>query len=171
MNTPGQNANDVAGLVFAMMLSSARNSFDGTIGIEVAGKSIAFYVDCQRFHLEHDHRRVASRHGSHHGSSRLARLPLKPETKDLINKALLMKMLKGATLIDTARPEVMHEAEMLEALTVRPDFSYLSEVPRMPRKPRRSSATSSGSASSSPRGRWTHRRWKHRRTPVASSSP
>ena len=47
MNTPGQNTNDVAELVFAMMLNSARNSFDGTCGFEVADKSIAFYMGCQ----------------------------------------------------------------------------------------------------------------------------
>ena len=40
-----------------------------------------------------------------------------------------MKMQKGVTPINTARPEEMHEAEMLEVLRARPDFSYLFEVP------------------------------------------
>ena len=61
MNTLVQNVNAVEELVFAMMLTS---------GAEVAGRSIVFYMDCQRFHSEHDHGRVAGRHGSHHGSSR-----------------------------------------------------------------------------------------------------
>merc|ERR1719446_81779 len=43
MNTPGQNANAVAELVFGMMLTSARNNFDGTSGFEITGRSIAFY--------------------------------------------------------------------------------------------------------------------------------
>merc|ERR1719499_1102726 len=43
MNTPGQNANAVAELVFGMMLTSARNNYDGTSGIELTGRSIAFY--------------------------------------------------------------------------------------------------------------------------------
>merc|ERR1719221_2124251 len=43
MNTPGQNANAVAELVFAMMLCSARNNFDGSSGFELTGKEIAFY--------------------------------------------------------------------------------------------------------------------------------
>merc|ERR1712187_1102493 len=43
MNTPGQNANAVAELVFGMMLVSARNNFDGTSGFEITGRSIAFY--------------------------------------------------------------------------------------------------------------------------------
>merc|ERR1712125_127734 len=43
MNTPGQNANAVAELVFGMMLTSARNNYDGTSGFELTGRSIAFY--------------------------------------------------------------------------------------------------------------------------------
>merc|ERR1711998_366694 len=43
MNTPGQNANAVAELVFGMMLTSARNNYDGTSGFELSGRSIAFY--------------------------------------------------------------------------------------------------------------------------------
>merc|ERR1712176_1728455 len=43
MNTPGQNANAVAELVFGMMLTSARNNYDGSSGFELIGKEIAFY--------------------------------------------------------------------------------------------------------------------------------
>merc|ERR1712187_956375 len=43
MNTPGQNANAVAELVFGMMLVSARNNFDGSSGFELGNRSIAFY--------------------------------------------------------------------------------------------------------------------------------
>merc|ERR1712176_1031217 len=43
MNTPGQNANAVAELVFGMMLVSARNNFDGTSGFELVNREIAFY--------------------------------------------------------------------------------------------------------------------------------
>merc|ERR1719145_490299 len=55
-------------------------------------------------------------------------VPLTPETKESINKALLMKMPKGGTLINTARQEVVHEAEMLEVLKEKPDFCYLCDV-------------------------------------------
>merc|ERR1712146_19045 len=55
-------------------------------------------------------------------------VPLTPETKDSINKALLSKMPKGATLINTARPEVVNEAELLELLKEGSDFCYLSDV-------------------------------------------
>merc|ERR550537_483096 len=55
-------------------------------------------------------------------------VPLTPETKESINKELLMKLPKGGTLINTARVEVVHEAELLEVLKDRPDFCYLSDV-------------------------------------------
>merc|ERR1711874_463341 len=55
-------------------------------------------------------------------------VPLTPETKDSINKSLLSKMPKGGTLINTARPEVVHEADMLAMLTERKDMCYLSDV-------------------------------------------
>jgi len=55
-------------------------------------------------------------------------VPLTPETKDSINKALLTKLPKGGTLINTARHEVVHEAELLEVLKERPDFCYLCDV-------------------------------------------
>merc|ERR1719284_1988560 len=56
-------------------------------------------------------------------------VPLTSETRDSINKALLSTMPKGATLINTARPEVVHEGELLELLKERADFCYLSDVP------------------------------------------
>merc|ERR1712232_1068644 len=153
MNTPGQNANAVAELVFGMMLTSARNNYDGTSGFEITGRSIAFYgygavaravgklaagfgmklyaydpyipkdaiksmgaepVDTVADLFEHQY---VSLH-----------VPLTPETKESINKALLMKMPKGGTLINTARQEVVHEAEMLEVLKEKPDFCYLCDV-------------------------------------------
>merc|ERR1719222_1578269 len=46
-----------------------------------------------------------------------------------MNKAMLSKMPKGGTLINTARPEVVHEADLLELLKTRPDFCYLADVP------------------------------------------
>merc|ERR1712110_926519 len=55
-------------------------------------------------------------------------VPLTPETKESINKSLLMTMPKGGTLINTARQEVVHEAELLEVLKDKPDFCYLSDV-------------------------------------------
>jgi len=153
MNTPGQNANAVAELVFAMMLTSARNNFDGTSGFEISNRNIAFYgfgavaravhklakgfnmntfaydpfipadkiremgaepVDTVAGLFEHQY---VSLH-----------VPLTDETKDSINAALLTKMPKGGTLINTARMEVVNEADMIQVLKDRPDFNYLCDV-------------------------------------------
>jgi len=43
MNTPGANANAVAELVFGMIITSARNHYDGTSGFELRGKKLALY--------------------------------------------------------------------------------------------------------------------------------
>merc|ERR1712187_638755 len=55
-------------------------------------------------------------------------VPLTPETKESINKSLLMKLPKGGTLINAARHEVVHEAEILEVFKERSDFCSLSDV-------------------------------------------
>merc|ERR1712048_465878 len=55
-------------------------------------------------------------------------VPLTPETKESINKELLMKLPKGGTLINPAREEVIHEAELVEVLKERSDFCYLADV-------------------------------------------
>merc|ERR1712232_548132 len=56
-------------------------------------------------------------------------VPLTDETKEQMNKAMLSKMPKGGTLINTARPEVVREADLLEILKERPDMCYLADVP------------------------------------------
>ena len=53
-------------------------------------------------------------------------VPLTPETKDPINEELLMKMRKGVTLINTSGG--LHETGMLEVLSARTDFCYISEA-------------------------------------------
>jgi len=56
-------------------------------------------------------------------------VPLTDETKDSINKELLMSMPKGGTLINTSRCEVVNEADMTQVLKDRADLSYLCDVP------------------------------------------
>merc|ERR1740138_1673212 len=128
MNTPGQNANAVAELVFAMMLCSARNNFDGTSGFELTGRTMAFYgfgaVARAVFKLAKGFgmngyaydpyipKEAIEGYGAtfcgsveelfEHQYVSL-HVPLTNETKDSMNKALLSKMPKGGTLINTAR--------------------------------------------------------------------
>jgi len=42
---------------------------------------------------------------------------------------LLSKMPKNAVLINTARPEVVHEADLKKLLEERKDFTYVTDVP------------------------------------------
>ena len=56
-------------------------------------------------------------------------VPFTAETKDPINEELRMKMPKDATSINVACPEEVHEAELLEDLSVQTDFCCISEVP------------------------------------------
>jgi D-3-phosphoglycerate dehydrogenase len=153
MNTPGQNANAVAELVFGMMLTSARNNYDGTSGFELTGRSIAFYgygavaravaklatgFGMTLYAYDPYIPKEAIKSMGAEPVDSVADLfahqyvslhvPLTPETKESINKELLMKMPKGGTLINTARQEVVHEAEMLEVLKEKPDFCYLCDV-------------------------------------------
>jgi D-3-phosphoglycerate dehydrogenase len=153
MNTPGQNANAVAELVFGMMIVSARNNFDGSSGFEITGREMAFYGFgavaravhnvCKGFGMKcfaYDPFIPAEAIAAA-GATPVAtvaelfehqyvslHVPLTDETKDSINKDLLSKMPVGGTLINTARPEVVHEAQLLEVLQERPDFCYLSDV-------------------------------------------
>merc|ERR1712048_327164 len=153
MNTPGQNANAVAELVFGMMLVSARNNFDGSSGFELVNRSIAFYgfgAVARAVHkLAIGFGMTSYAYDPFISKDKIAEagatpvdaikdlfqcqyvslhVPLTPETKESINKSLLMTMPKGGTLINTARHEVIHEGELLEVLKDKPDFCYLSDV-------------------------------------------
>jgi len=149
----GQNANAVAELVFGMMLVSARNNFDGTSGFEISGRSIAFYgfgavakavhklavgFGMKTFAYDPFIPADKIKEAGAEPVSSVAELfnyqyvslhvPLTDQTKDSINKELLMTMPKGGTLINTARCEVVNEADMCEVLKTRTDFNYLCDV-------------------------------------------
>merc|ERR1712217_189666 len=154
MNTPGKNANAVAEVVFGMMLTSARNNFDGSSGFELVNRSIAFYgfgAVARAVHkLAQGFGMKSFAYDPYIPAEKIAEagatpvgtipelfkhqyvslhVPLTPETKNSINKELLSSMPKGGTLINSARPEVVNEDDMLEMLKTRSDFCYLSDVP------------------------------------------
>ncbi|CAE8641004.1 unnamed protein product [Polarella glacialis] len=153
MNTPGQNANAVAEMVFGMMITSARNNYDGTSGFELVNRSIAFYgfgAVARAVHkLAHGFGMKSFAYDPYIPADKIKEMgatpvdsvaglfehqyvslhvPLTDETKSSINKALLQKMPKGGTLINTARCEVVHDADMIEVLKTRSDFCYLCDV-------------------------------------------
>jgi len=153
MNTPGQNANAVAELVFGMMLTSARNNYDGSSGFELVGKEMSFYGFGAVARAVHKIAKAFSMKTFAYDpfipADKIAEMgatpvstvadlfkhqyvtlhvPLTPETKESINKSLMLAMPKGAALINTARAEVINEADMLAVLQERPDFCYLCDV-------------------------------------------
>merc|ERR1711904_455294 len=154
MNTPGANANAVAELAFGMMIGNARNHWDGSSGYELQGKSLAVYgfgAVARNLH------RIAKGFGMKFaaydpylskeqiegaGATYCAKVedlfnsqfvslhcPATDETKNSINYALLSKMPKNAVLVNTARPEVVHEDDLVKLLEDRKDFSYVADVP------------------------------------------
>merc|ERR1719343_1627478 len=118
MNTPGQNANAVAELVFGMMLVSARNNFDGSIafyGFGAVARAVfklakGFGMTGYAYDPYIQKEAIESYGATHVGSVEelfqyqyvTLHVPLTPETKESMNKALLSKMPKGGTLINTA---------------------------------------------------------------------
>jgi D-3-phosphoglycerate dehydrogenase len=55
-------------------------------------------------------------------------MPANAQTKKSVNFDLLSLMPKGATIVNTARKEVMDEDGLLQMFAERPDFKYVSDV-------------------------------------------
>jgi len=154
MNTPGQNSNAVAELVFALMLYLARGAFSGKSGSELRGKKIGLQAYgavgrcaapiAKGFGMEvyaYDPFVMADmmkKDGVVPVTS-LAEIykncdyvsihiPKTKETVNSINFDLLAKMKKGAVLINTARAEVVDEPSLLKMFAERPDFTYGADV-------------------------------------------
>ena len=154
MNTPGQNSNAVAELVFGMTILMARNNYNGTSGTELRGKKIGihaygnvgryvakialgFGMDVYAFDpyvkkeaIEADGVKVVASVEALYITCQYVTLhiPATEQTKHSINFELLSKMPKGATLINTARKEVICEEGLLKIFAERPDFRYVADI-------------------------------------------
>ena len=154
MNTPGQNSNAVAELVFALMLYLARGAFSGKSGSELRGKKLGlqaygavgrcvtpiakgFGMEVLAFDpfvpaeaMKKDGVVPAASLDEIYGSCDYVsiHIPKTKETANSINFALLSKMKKGAVLINTARAEVVDEPSLLKMFAERPDFRYGADV-------------------------------------------
>ena len=155
MNTPGQNSNAVAELAIAMMIFMSRNCFTPGTGCEVKGKTLAIHaygnvgrlVGCKGKALgmnviaydpfvadnsvfECDGvEKVDSVEELYRRADFLSlHIPAPPQTKGSIGYELLTSMPKGATLVNTARKEVIDEAGLCKALSEREDLKYVSDV-------------------------------------------
>lgn len=154
MNTPGQNSNAVAELVFGMVVMMCRNKYNGTSGSELKGKTLGIYAFGQ---VGRNVARIAKGFGMNvealdvfvpdavieaegvkplHEVAELfsqnqfvsLHIPATPQTKGSIGYDLVMKMPKNGVLINTARKEIIDEEGLIKALEERPDLRYVSDI-------------------------------------------
>ncbi len=154
MNTPGQNSNAVAELAIGMMVFMARNKFNGSAGTELKGKTLgihaygnvgkyvatiakgfgmkvyAFDPFVKKETIEADGVSALDSVEALYQKCQYISLhiPANDKTKESINFELLLSMPKGATLVNTARKEVIHEADLKKLFEARDDFKYLSDI-------------------------------------------
>jgi D-3-phosphoglycerate dehydrogenase / 2-oxoglutarate reductase len=154
MNTPGQNSNGVAELVFELMLYQARSGFAGKSGFELRGKTIGLHgfgnvskyvaeiakgfgmivyafdpfvseVEIKSFGVNVC--RIPEDLFSKCQYVSL-HLPSNDKTKKSIGYELFKKMSQDAILINTARKDVIDEDGLLKIFAERADIKYLSDV-------------------------------------------
>jgi len=154
MNTPGQNSNAVAELAIAMMIFMARTQFTPATGSEVQGKRLGVQAygnvgrlvgaKARALGMEisaldpflSDEQIVAGGADPVHSVEELyacsdylsIHIPALPATIKSIGYDLVTRMPKGATLVNTARKEVIDEEGLMRALEERPDLKYVTDV-------------------------------------------
>jgi D-3-phosphoglycerate dehydrogenase len=154
MNTPGQNSNAVAELALGMMVFQARNQFNGKAGTELRGKKLgihaygnvgryvatiakgfgmemyAFDPFVSKEAIEKDGLTALDSADDLYSTCQYVSLhiPANDKTKKSIGYDILSKMPEGATLVNTARKEVIDEEGMIKLMDERADFTYISDI-------------------------------------------
>lgn len=153
-NTPGQNSNAVAELVFGMTIMMVRNLYNGTSGTELKGKTLGIHAFGQ---VGRNVARIAKGFGMEvsaldpycpkeaieaagvkpvesveklYADNQFVSLhiPATDETRRSVNYELITRLPKCGVLINTARKEVIDEEGLEKALTDRPDIRYVADV-------------------------------------------
>ena len=154
MNTPGQNANAVAELVFGLLVRHVRHNYDGTSGTELRGKRIGllaygnvarcvariargFEMEVSAYDFFNRVERIEEdgTYAAHNLYDLVQQCdivslhtPATPRTREFVNREMIELMRPGGILINTARKEIIHEDELLQLLTERTDLSYLTDI-------------------------------------------
>lgn len=154
MNTPGQNSNAVAELAFGMMIYIARKKFDGSSGVELKDKKLGLhafgnvgrnvariakgfgmevmaydpFISMEEF-VKEGVIPVDSMEELYSTCDYISlHIPANPQTKKSINFDLLKNLPKGATIVNTARKEVIDEEGLLKLMGEREDIKYVSDI-------------------------------------------
>ena len=154
MNTPGQNANAVAELVFGLLVFGVRNFYNGKAGTELKDKKLgilaygnvgrrvaaiakgfgmeiyAYDAFCPASVIEADGVKSVSSQDELFETCDIVSLhiPATAETRQSINYNLVNKMPKGGVLVNTARKEVINETELLKLMHERTDLKYVTDI-------------------------------------------
>ncbi|MGN0224932.1 MAG: NAD(P)-dependent oxidoreductase [Prevotella sp.] len=153
-NTPGQNSNAVAELVFGMLVYAVRNFYNGKAGTELKGKKLgilafgnvgrnvariaagfgmdvyAYDAFCPKEVIEAAGVKAVDSQDALFEQCDVVSLhiPATAETKQSINAALVGKMRKGGIVVNTARKEVISEPELLSLMSERTDLKYITDI-------------------------------------------
>jgi len=154
MNTPGQNSNAVAELALGMMVFMNRNGFNPAAGTELRGKKLGIHaygavgrivgMIAKGFGMKvyaYDpfvDPVVIKNDGVVYEESAEGlyckcqfislHIPATAETRGSIGFDILNSMPQGATLVNTARKEVIDEEGLKKVFAERDDFRYLSDI-------------------------------------------
>lgn len=153
-NTPGQNSNAVAELVFGLLVFAVRNFYNGKAGTELKGKKLgilafgnvgrnvariaagfgmevyAYDAYCPKEVIERAGVKAVNNQEELFEKCDVVSLhiPATPETVNSINYALVSKMPKNGILVNTARKEVINEAELLKLMEERADLKFVTDI-------------------------------------------
>lgn len=154
MNTPGQNSNAVAELVFGLLVYAVRNFYNGTSGTELKEKKIgihaygnvgrnvariakgfgmeiyAYDAFCPKEVIEADGVKAVDSPEELYKNCNVVslHLPATTETKQSINRSLVSLMPKGGILVNTARKEVINEEELISLMNERTDLKFVTDI-------------------------------------------
>lgn len=153
-NTPGQNSNAVAELVFGLLVYTVRNFYNGKAGTELKGKRLGilafgnvgrnvariakgFGMEVSAFDEFVPADKIEAQ-GVHAAKSRddlfetndivSLHIPATAETRQSINYDVVNKLPKNGILINTARKEVIDEPGLLKLLAERTDLKYITDI-------------------------------------------
>ena len=153
-NTPGQNSNAVAELVFGLLVFTVRNFYNGKAGSELKGKKLGIlafgnvgrnvariakgfgmevsaydaFVPAEAIEKEGVHACKDQKELFEISDVLSLHIPATPETIKSINYDMVNLMPKGGILVNAARKEVIDEEGLLKLMNEREDLRYIADI-------------------------------------------